>query len=438
MLMAVFTTFAASRKKPLGDVVERVHAGFVSAGYDEPIIRVSLSDPPNTPEISAATAALGTKRVSSIDRVLKRWPELEQFVRLAGPAARQTRIISNLTETGAVAPIDFRILKEIARGVPKSFPCHRMTLHFQAAGFSDGPELPRNPDPRSISMLARSGVDVFAGQPTSAGISVTDSWWVNGRQRSFAALRLIEADPAAKRLPPAPANVEALFAACGKVRKTVQVPVVLAPAAADVRDAASASAAPQAALRSETGEAVRAVIRAHRDRMSELLAALPHDLPHQDESRAASATLSGIPATGPKKPELVRTFAPMGYDCRGEHGDFKLQRRTAHNLSVQIHVTIGGWGSTVNAAMHVIGLPKDQEKRAGLKAVLKLPLSPRAARSVVNGVEFVGQFPIGGHNRWRQIVENLADLVARLDRSFVPEVEAALGPSPEWFQPEAV
>jgi hypothetical protein len=97
-----------------------------------------------------------------------------------------------------------------------------------------------------------------------------------------------------------------------------------------------------------------------------------------------------------------------------------------------------GWGSTVNAAMHVIGLPKDREKGPGFKAVLKLPLSPRAARSVVNGVEFVGQFPIGGPDRWRQIVENLADLVARLDRSFVPEVEAALGPSPEWFQPEAV
>jgi hypothetical protein len=54
----------------------------------------------------------------------------------------------------------------------------------------------------------------------------------------------------------------------------------------------------------------------------------------------------------------------------------------------------------------------------------------------VRGVEFVGQFPIGGPDRWRQIVENLAQLVAALDRSFVPEVEAVLGPSPEWFQPE--
>jgi len=29
------------------------------------------------------------------------------------------------------------------------------------------------------------------------------------------------------------------------------------------------------------------------------------------------------------------------------------------------------------------------------------------------------------------------DLVVELDRSFVPEIEAAAGSSPEWYQPEA-
>jgi hypothetical protein len=434
MLLAVFTTFAASRKEPLADVIERVHAALVAAGFGEPMVCFSMSDPPNTP----VTTAIGIKRVSSIERVLKRWPELKQFVRLAGPAERQTSVMSNLTDDGVLAPIDFAILKQIADGVPKSFPCHRTTLHFSAAGFSDGPELPRNADPRSVATLARAGVDVFAGQPTSAGIAVTDSWWVNGRQRSLAALRLVEADAAAKTLPPPPADVATVFAACGKVRKTMQVPVVMAAPATEGRDAASARATPQAALRSETGEAIRGVLRAHRQRMTELLAELPHDLPHRDEGEAVSLTPTGIPATGPKKPELVRAFAPMGYDCRGEHGDFKLQRRTASNLTVQVHVGIGGWGSTVNATMQVIGLTKDQDKGPGLKAILKLPLSPRAARDTVNGVEFVGQFPIGGPDRWRQIVENLVHLVAQLDRSFVPEVEAILGPSPEWFQPETV
>jgi hypothetical protein len=74
--------------------------------------------------------------------------------------------------------------------------------------------------------------------------------------------------------------------------------------------------------------------------------------------------------------------------------------------------------------MQVIGLAKDQEKSPSFKATLNLPLSPQAARGMVRGVESVGQFPIGGPDRWRQIVENLAHLVAVLDRSFVPEVEA--------------
>jgi hypothetical protein len=55
---------------------------------------------------------------------------------------------------------------------------------------------------------------------------------------------------------------------------------------------------------------------------------------------------------------------------------------------------------------------------------------------MVRGVELAGQFPIGSPDRWRRIVDNLAALVAALDRSFVPEIEALSGPSPEWFRPE--
>jgi hypothetical protein len=48
-----------------------------------------------------------------------------------------------------------------------------------------------------------------------------------------------------------------------------------------------------------------------------------------------------------------------------------------------------------------------------------------------------GQYPIGDAARWAQIVENLAALVAELDRTFVPAIEAAAGPSPEWYHPES-
>jgi hypothetical protein len=69
-------------------MLERVHAAFVAAGFGEPIVRFS-------------TTTMGIERVSSIERVLKRWPELERFVRVAGPAERQISVMSNLTDTGA-------------------------------------------------------------------------------------------------------------------------------------------------------------------------------------------------------------------------------------------------------------------------------------------------------------------------------------------------
>src|ERR1700749_4830902 len=90
MLMAVFTIFAVSRKEPLGEVVARVHAAFAAAGFGQPDVGFSMSDPRETP----TAAASGIKRVSSNARVLKRWPELERFALKSGPTNRLT--ISNL------------------------------------------------------------------------------------------------------------------------------------------------------------------------------------------------------------------------------------------------------------------------------------------------------------------------------------------------------
>jgi hypothetical protein len=158
--------------------------------------------------------------------------------------------------------------------------------------------------------------------------------------------------------------------------------------------------------------------------MAEFLEHLPHDLPDQPDTPAA--------VSGPKKPELVRAFAPMGYDCRGDTGTFTLKRRTPGNLTVVLKLDVGTWNNALMAFLQVQGLVDGQ----GFKATLNLPASRRAARGMVHGLELSAQFPIGGPERWVQIVDNLAAFVAILDRSFVPEVEAAAGPAPEWYQPE--
>ena len=139
--------------------------------------------------------------------------------------------------------------------------------------------------------------DVGAGQPTSPGINVKDSWWVNGRQRFMGALRVVDADPAAKKLPTLPEKVASLFASCGKVRRTMQVPLaVAAPKIEATRQA------PTGVLATPTGEAIQSVVRAYRARMPELLEALPHDLPPRAERVPVSPT-SGLPLYGFSLPD---------------------------------------------------------------------------------------------------------------------------------------
>jgi hypothetical protein len=56
---------------------------------------------------------------------------------------------------------------------------------------------------------------------------------------------------------------------------------------------------------------------------------------------------------------------------------------------------------------------------------LSLPIAP--------GI--VGQYPIGDAAQWQKIVDNLAAIVRELDRTFVPAIEQAAGPSPAWYEP---
>jgi hypothetical protein len=86
---------------------------------------------------------------------------------------------------------------------------------------------------------------------------------------------------------------------------------------------------------------------------------------------------------------------------------------------VELHLDVGTWGRSVFAIFRILGV--------GFNATLTVPVSAAAMAAA--------QYPIGDADRWRKIVDNLGAMVAELDRSFVPEIEAAAGPSPEWYQP---
>lgn len=379
MRVALHTTFAASRKEPLAAVLNRVHQAFLDAGLGEPTLRFTFSDAP--------LAGF----VSSVDRVLKRHPDMQRFLAANSPMTGfpEVRRLSNAISGEAAA---FSTIQAIAAGVPRSFPFHNATIHFYAPAFGE----------------LVVGASLIGG--ALPGVMLADSWWVNGRNRSLSALTVVDADAGSKKLPPPPEAVAALLAACGKVKCTVQVP--LTPAEAHAQPS-TASASPEAV------SAVRAIVADYRGRLREIVerAALPHDLPPGKEVLRESLGVT----SGPMKLFLERTFKPMGYSCRGESGTFTLRRRTQGNLTAQLYLDVGTWSHQVTAIFQILGV--------GFKASLPIPVAIRA----MDGM----QYPIGDAGRWQKIVENLAALVAELDRTLVPEIERAAGPAPEWYQPDA-
>jgi len=213
-----------------------------------------------------------------------------------------------------------------------------------------------------------------------------------------------------------------VLAACGKARKTIQAPLAENLPAGPVPAVRLPTGVPIASSNPEAARAVHEVVVKYRGRLPEIIqqAGLPHDLPSRAEMTDVALGLRA----GPKKPALERVFKPMGYSVRGgtasETGSFTLRRRTTANSTLELSLDVGTWSHNVTAIFFVWGL--------GFKGTLILPPTAKEAHG--------GQYPIGDAEQWQKITENLGALVAELERTFVPEVEAVAGPSPEWYHPE--
>src|SRR5262249_55081341 len=151
--VAIHTTFVASKKEPLAEMLKRVHQAFLDASLGEPALRFSFGDSPLA------------GNVSSVDRVLKRHPELGHFVISDSPipGVPGARRISNVPALPApFEAVPFTTLHSIAAGVPRSFPFNTVTFHLHSPEF--GELIPATP--ASPTMIT--------------GVTLNDSWWVNG------------------------------------------------------------------------------------------------------------------------------------------------------------------------------------------------------------------------------------------------------------------
>jgi hypothetical protein len=372
MRVATLTTFDVDKKEPLGQLIQRIRQAFLDAGMAEPTIRFTLR------------GSSRSKGASAIDRVVKNYPEMERFLvlRPSLPGAPDVRMLSN-SETGEAAA--YATLQAIAAGIPRTYPFRSVVLHWYAAPFGE----------RLIG-LPKAG-------HSFPGVLLTDNYFITGHARSLAVYTVVEADVRDKKLPPNPEPVNAVMKACGKVTRTELVPIQ-GPDGAMVPSISPANAA-----------AVKAIVADYRARLKEIVerAGLPHNLPSAAEIQNPEGT------AGPRKPALQTAFKPMGYACTGGSGQLHATRRTADNLTVELLLDVGTWSQEVSSMFLVQG--------AGFRESLPLPIAPHAAPGA--------QYPIGDAAQWQKIVENLAAMVRELDRTFVPAIEQAAGPTPAWYQP---
>jgi hypothetical protein len=379
MEVAVQVEFNAGRKEPLGDLVRRVAAQFERAGL-HPDIVATFSDSP------------GGIRTSAVARAIKKHPHLARFERndppISGAGIPPIRRLTNGGPSNVFPMVD---LLALADGVPRSLPFHAVSLHFAHADFGRGAGFP-------------------PGLAPPTGITITDGWWVNGRTRSLSAFYSLEADPASKKLPAPRGAIGEVLAGLGKPKRTAQF---VAPGSTEgpsspAIDSSAPSVPREIALIRPIVAKYRANLKTTIERM-----ALPYDLPPARDARLAARG-----ASGPLKPTLVEAFSPRGFDCRGGSGTFNLRRRTAANHVVDVELDVGTWSRSLTFMFHVHG--------PGFNATLMPPVTKGDA---------VRQYPIGDTASWQKIVANVGAIVDELERTFVPEIEAAVGPAPEWFDP---
>jgi hypothetical protein len=395
MIVGLVTTFRANRKEPLATLLERIHTAFRQSGEPDPDVSFVFAD----------SGLPG--RVSSVDRVLKRFPEMEPFLTTVDglPGQAPIRQLASPAETSAeVKILDFSTLLAIADGVPKSFPFHSIAIRFS------GPCLGVLPEGFQPSLAALAlGVE--------SGILVGDSWWIDGRTRSLQALAIVDVPATGKKLPPLPAAVQAIFAACGKTHKVNQVRMGDSSAASTASGDASSDVTPPSTPTADNLQKIAALARDFRTRMPAILESnpLPHELPPLAD--ALKANLGQNP--GEKKPALVAAFKPLGFRIRGGSGVFTLRRRTPANLTVELTIDVGTWSNLASARYAVLG--------PGFSAGVPIPVAASAVGAT--------QYPIGDAAQWAKIVANLAILTQALDATLLPEIEALAGPAPEWFEP---
>jgi hypothetical protein len=407
MYAAIFTEIKADWREPYADLVERIQNACERGEMLRPKLGFYLSDSP-------------LAKFSSVERVVKRHPELSIFVRdETGPNGAATSTLTSFAMAiESMESLRPAVLKSIVSGIPKAYPFWEATFEFfprsGASSILLSPyESTRSPVqlgqfasrvPLALSRSVRQKGTLFA-----PSLFVSDSWGRSHRNRSAIAITVQDIKLTENARKHSQESLRSISSVCGKLLKPTIIPLLRLETPAEFE-----TARPTEQYLKVVADLIDD-IEGNKERLVRQ-AKLPHDLPSAIMARKDTPA---VLSSGAKRPDLISVFRPLGYSCKGGRGEFWLRKRTAKGLVLELYLDVGTWSDSLTAVYHVFGL--------GFRASLRLPLSMQELSC--------RQYPIGDLTRWRQLVENLAALVIELEQTLIPTFDAISEPLPTWFEP---
>jgi len=348
------------------------------------------------------------RKQSSVARVLKCFPELEQFQGSFQQAWDQDRVVflsnadaklhervaePSTIKIGSRDPADPAILSQILHGVPKRFPFWDVDIFFGGSEVLNIAGLP------ATAFEERSHLR----QITSPGIHFRSHWGPAKRRQSLGALISLPS-PNEAAPPVLPAATQTLLATIGK---TYSSELSLSPSAQDH---------PRIKALIEQGQQI-----AKRYRENPFAgrpdATLPCPLPPVQPGQQFGVPLimrrdAGIPSI---KDLLKQEFGRLGYRYKSNlsgQGSYSLIKATAQNYVLDLHVDAspmgGQFGSLISVATPF----------ARFNLAIKLP--PHGQ-----------DYPINEH--LPELIKNTAFVAQVLEETFVAEIVTLFGPASKWF-----
>jgi hypothetical protein len=381
--------FAKLGDASFGSVLARLLAALDGAGLGDARLRFMFDDRPGEP--------------SGCGRIVERFPEMEEFAsryRVGAGGAHSMRLTNfdarweGVTREAEGEPARATLLA-IADGVPNEFPVALATVIVGPLGWRE------NLEPRETAMRTpRNGAPPFSPRiPTMTYLApcVILVWSSAGPMAMWAIEQL--SDPRARGT--MPAGIERLAAEFG------------VPKAGAVMSVSEREVRAESALAAD----VSAIHVRHREQLPQAIAGLA--LPHQIPDARQAMTMPREPL-GQIRSVIAKAFAGDGWKRatgRIPHGTHQLWKSSAGGRRIVLSFDTGSLSRHVACTMALVSE----------RGALRMPVpADELART---------QYLATNREVFGQILDNLRIVAAHLERTWISELDSALGPPPEGYVP---